>query len=141
MTQTSGTGPVAEEDRLRNAMYWPEDGEPVFHVDAYNFGKSLGPLLKNESSMDELVKFLQSYELYRSAERRVMRPLYTNRYMYVKRLVRQSHPTLELFRDSQEVQALVRKQKAAHDKAMTAEPGWQEAMKDAGIWDDDKETF
>ncbi|OAG36292.1 hypothetical protein AYO21_09534 [Fonsecaea monophora] len=124
MTQTSGTGPVAEEDRLRNAMYWPEDGEPVFHVDAYNFGKSLGPLLKNESSMDELVKFLQSYELYRSAERRVMRPLYTNRYM-----------------DAQEVQALVRKQKAAHDKAMTAEPGWQEAMKDAGIWDDDKETF
>ena len=39
-----------EQTGLRNAMYWLEDGQQVFHNDAYCLGKSLRPLLKNESA-------------------------------------------------------------------------------------------
>jgi hypothetical protein len=70
-----------------------------------------------------------------------MRPLYTNRLSYIELLVESSHLSLELFRDTQEMLELVAKQKAAHDKAMASSPGWQKSMMDAGIWDDDKETF
>ncbi|OAL31071.1 hypothetical protein AYO20_08402 [Fonsecaea nubica] len=141
MAETNGTEPVIEEDLLRTAMYWEENGVLVFHVDAYNFGKSLKPLLKNQLDVHELIKMMRSYELYRSDPRRVMNALYTNRYTYIMKLVETRDSRLEWFRNFQEVQALVQKQKAAQDKARTAEPGWQEAMRDAGIWDDDKETF
>jgi hypothetical protein len=46
MTQISDL----EQNVLRNATHWPEDGKQVFHVDAYNLGKSLRPLLKSESA-------------------------------------------------------------------------------------------
>jgi hypothetical protein len=40
-------------DILKQAMKWIENGEEYPHIDAYNFGKSLIPLLKtnfNDSS-------------------------------------------------------------------------------------------
>jgi hypothetical protein len=67
-----------------------------------------------------------------------MRPLYTNRYGYIKRLRDEKPSRLEIFRDAQEVTDLAKKQFVAHQQAMTAKPGWQKAMQDAGIWDDDK---
>ena len=74
----------------------------------------------------------------------VMRPLYNNynnRYSYIKKLISERNPYLELFRDHTEVLQLVERQKAAHRECMTAEDGWQKAMMNAGIWDDGKENF
>jgi hypothetical protein len=36
---------LEQGDFLRKAMYWVEDGQEVFHGDAYNFGKSLTPIM------------------------------------------------------------------------------------------------
>lgn len=31
---------------LKEAMYWSEENKLIFHVDAFNFGRSVIPLLK-----------------------------------------------------------------------------------------------
>ena len=84
---------------------------------------------------------LKSYESYRSDPCRVMRPVYENRYLYIKGVGTERSEYMELFVDYKEVLYLVERQKCAHLEAMTAKPGWQKAMMDAGIRDDDKETF
>jgi hypothetical protein len=91
--------------------------------------------------VNNLVEMLKSYELYQSNKGRVMKPLYENRYRYIKQLKEESNQYLELFRDSEEVLHLVDRQRAAHREAMTSEPGWRAAMIAAGIWDDGKERF
>lgn len=91
--------------------------------------------------VDKLIEMLKSYESYRSEPHRVMRPVYENRYRYIKGVGMESSGYVELFMDYKAVLSLVERQRCAHLKAMTAEPGWQKAMMDAGIWDDDKETF
>jgi hypothetical protein len=48
---------------------------------------------------------------------------------------------LEIFKDAEEVQSLVKKQKDAHTKAMTAEPGCHVAMKRASIWYDNQVQY
>jgi hypothetical protein len=88
-----------------------------------------------------LVDFLKSYESFRSTPGRVQVALYTNRCEYVRRLCLQDHVSLRIFKDAEEVKKLVKMQKNAHGKGMTAECGWQAAMKEAGIWDDDKVRF
>lgn len=35
---------------LKSAMTWEEDGQIIFHRDAFNLGKSLQPLLKSDAS-------------------------------------------------------------------------------------------
>ena len=36
--------------RLRQAMNWPEKGRNVFHLEGYEFGKILLPLMNEQSS-------------------------------------------------------------------------------------------
>jgi hypothetical protein len=81
-----------------------------------------------------LIGLLKSYELYRSAGH--WRDNYTNRYMFIKKVFEERHPYPGLFRSDQEVLKLVERQMAAYNKAATNEPGWQSAMKEAGIWDE-----
>lgn len=82
---------------------------------------------------------LKSYESYRN--KRVMNPAYATRFGYIKRLISEKSRYLDLFSNPEDVRNLVFKQNEAHIKGMMATPGWQAAMKDAGIWDDDKEIF
>jgi len=131
--------------------------QQVFHIDAFNFGRSLVPLLKTDFDKSSksvilsvkpiieirmpksksiehiLVKFLISYESYRSKPNRVMTPLYTNQYKYVESLVARHALRLQIFRDAGEVLSMVKKQMDAHLQAIRGEPGWQAAMRDAGI--------
>lgn len=95
-------------------------------------------LLTNSVTVSELIEMLKSYESYRNER---VNPTYANRFNYIKRLISERSRYLELFSNPWDVRKLVYKQNEAHQKGMTAEPGWQAAMKDAGIWDDDKETF
>ena len=97
--------------------------------------------LKEHILVDELIEMLKSYESYRSNPCRVMRPVYENRYRYIEREGTKSSKYVKLFMDYRKVLYLVDRQRCAHLKAATAEPGWQMAMMDAGIWNDDKETF
>jgi hypothetical protein len=46
--------------------------------------------------------------------------------------------SLGIFRNVKEVGELVKKQSDAIRKAIRVDPGWQDAMKAAGIWEDDK---
>ncbi|PCD21423.1 hypothetical protein AU210_016386 [Fusarium oxysporum f. sp. radicis-cucumerinum] len=125
------------QDALKDAMYWEERGEMVFHKDAYNFGNSLIPLLKDQSTTIALAEMMKSYEQYRSRRSRVMTPLYANRVKYIKRLLLiKDQQYLALFSDPYDVLNLTLKQRAADTAGMLATRGWQEQMKEAGIWDD-----
>lgn len=85
---------------------------------------------------------LEAYELYRCSGSRVVKSVYENRYSYVKKLVGENNQYLELFRDPVEVLQLVDRYRAAYRRGMAAgTDGWQKAMKDAGIWDDDDEAL
>lgn len=66
-----------------------------------------------------------------------MTPLYTNRYNYIQQLRSEEPSRLNIFKDASSVEDLVKKQYYAHNMAMTSRPGWQGAMQQAGIWDDD----
>lgn len=89
-------------------------------------------LLTNSVTVSELIEMLKSYESYRN--KRVMNPTYANRFNYIKQLISERSRYLELFSNPEDVRKLVHKQNEAHQEGMMA-------MKDAGIWGDDKETF
>lgn len=73
-----------------------------------------------------LAKMMQIYERYRSTQKRVMIPPYTNRSMFIAELVRMGgNQCRPLFNNSSEVQELVRKQMQAHISGMLGKPGWQ----------------
>ncbi|RMZ74104.1 hypothetical protein GMOD_00004947 [Pyrenophora seminiperda CCB06] len=125
-------------DSLKQAMYWTENGKPYFHRDAYTFGRSLIPLLKTSfsESKDSLVDFLKSYETYRVSRTDVC--LYAIRYYYIQKLLCDDPSRLGIFTNVKKVESLVKKQMEAYRKGVKAEEGWQDSMKEAGIWDDDK---
>ncbi|TVY73854.1 hypothetical protein Focb16_v005401 [Fusarium oxysporum f. sp. cubense] len=120
---------------LRNAMYWDEDGERCFHSESYNFGKSLIPLLKPESTITALIEMMKSYERLRSFRENVMTPVYANRVKFVNTLFNKEsyQHYLQLFNNPQEVRQLVCKQNDAHVAGMLVTPGWRKKMQDAGI--------
>jgi hypothetical protein len=63
-----------------------------------------------------------------------------NRYTYIQELRMQESWRLDIFKDASSVEDLVRRQVEAQDMSRRAEPGWQEAMKRAGlIWSEETE--
>lgn len=82
---------------------------------------------------------LRDYESYRVCG--LGTPQYALRRSYVEHLITKKGQYLDLFTNINDIDDVTRKQQEAEVLAQTAEPGWQEAMTDAGIWDDDKEVF
>lgn len=76
---------------------------------------------------------LRKYESFR--QRRLDEDRYLVRCRFGVKLDR------SLFRDYDGFVERLLEQRAAHRLARTAEPGWQDAMMRAGIWDDDKVRY
>ncbi|KAH7302841.1 hypothetical protein B0I35DRAFT_501634 [Stachybotrys elegans] len=125
---------------IQYSMHWDEHDRHVFHVDAFNFGKSLIPFLKPdfEGRDSTFISFLKRYERFRVSNRRIW--AYSIRVYYVRKLKEKNCESLRIFSDIEQVMRLVNKQAAAHMKAASAEPGWQQSMRKAGIWDDDESS-
>ncbi|KAH7324175.1 hypothetical protein B0I35DRAFT_157285 [Stachybotrys elegans] len=123
---------------IQHSMHWDEDSQRVFHVDAFNFGKSLIPFLKPdfEGRNSTLISFLKKYEGFRVWNRGIW--AYSIRVYYIERLQEENCDSLQIFSDIEQVVSLVQTQAAAHIKAYLVEPGWQQSMYKAGIWYDDE---
>ncbi|KAH7016554.1 uncharacterized protein B0I36DRAFT_369052 [Microdochium trichocladiopsis] len=130
-------------DEFKRSMLWYEtswsDSRPcaieVFHDDGFTFGQSLQPLLKPIYGIRHLVAMMHEHESYRQRGGSIA---YTVRYKFIRKLLRRDpNARMELFKSSESVLNLVKKQMRAHLKAEKQKPGWRQAMRDAGIWDDD----
>ena len=82
------------------------------------------------------MSILESFEVYIRTGRRLLCAI-DNRYTYIQKLRRNHDARLDIFKDTSSVEDLVTKQVEARDMARCAIPGWQDAMKEAGTWDDD----
>lgn len=60
-----------------------------------------------------------------------------NRYTFIQELRRNNDPRLHIFKDVLSVENLARKQVDAERMARYRIPGWQDAMKEAGLWEED----
>lgn len=82
------------------------------------------------------MSILESFEVYIRTGRRLLCAI-DNRYTYIQKLRRNHDARLDIFKDTSSVEDLVRKQVEARDMARCAIPGWQDAMKEAGLWEED----
>ena len=81
------------------------------------------------------MSILESFEVYIRTGRRLLCAI-DNRYAYIQKLRRNHDARLDIFKDASSVEDLARKQVEARDVARCAIPGWQDATKEAGTWDD-----
>jgi hypothetical protein len=69
-----------------------------------------------------------------------MTNIYQNRVDYINQLRWNDLPRLDIFIDELSVYLLVERQLRAENMARYADPGWWDAIKKSGIWDEDQDV-